>query len=146
MLCLRPGPADVRTLTTPGVPPIRWEPRPAPPWPLTISCLVSASNRMVVLRASSSSVLSQSFACSQIQGGSVTWASQSKVGKSFVMGANCCTGMLHLLRVVLLWLYYSALPSSTVRLTTMVVPCFVHLSNTCALLAFRTSVPLVCGI
>src|SRR5215813_3780331 len=62
-----------------------------------MSCLVSASYHMVVLRASSSSLVSQSLACSQIQGGSVTWASQSNVGKSFVIGANCCTGMLHLL-------------------------------------------------
>src|SRR5262252_4014914 len=62
-----------------------------------MSCLVSASNHMVVFRASISSLVSQSLARSQIQGGSVTWASQSKVGKSLVMGANCCKGMLHLL-------------------------------------------------
>jgi hypothetical protein len=30
-------------------------------------------------------------------GGSVTWASQSKVAKSLVMGANFCTGILYLL-------------------------------------------------
>src|SRR5712692_1622904 len=101
MLCLRPGPAEVRILTTAGVPPIRWEPRPAPAWPLTMSCLVSASNHMVVLRASSSSVVSQSFARSQIQGGSVTWASQSKVRKSLVIGANFWMGMRHLLFVLL---------------------------------------------
>src|SRR5205814_4499720 len=101
MSCLRPGPARVRTLTIPGVPPMRWDPRPAPALPLTMSCLVSASNHMVVLRASSSSLVSQSLARSQIQGGSVTWASQSKVGKSLVIGANFCTGMLHLL---LVWL------------------------------------------
>src|SRR5215470_4897570 len=62
-----------------------------------MSCLVSASNHMVVLRASSSSLVSQSLARSHIQGGSVTWASQSKVGKSFVMGANCWMGILGLL-------------------------------------------------
>src|SRR5207247_6918008 len=97
MSCLRPGPARVRTLTIPGVPPMRWDPRPAPALPLTINCLVSASNHMVVLRAASSSLVSQSLARSHIQGGSVTWASQSKVGKSLVIGANFCTGMLHLL-------------------------------------------------
>ena len=72
----------------PRRPPISWEPMPDPGTPFTISCLLSASNHMVVLRASSSSLVSQSLARSQIQGGSVTWASQSKVGKSLVMGAN----------------------------------------------------------
>src|SRR4051794_8283165 len=73
-----------------------------------MSCLVSASNHMVVLRASSSSLVSQSLARSHIQGGSVTWASQSKVGKSLVMGANCCMGILGLL-LGMRWLQNSAL-------------------------------------
>src|SRR5262245_23006415 len=73
---------------------------PAPAWPLIMSCLVSASNHIVVLRASSSSLLSQSLARSHIQAGSVTWASQSKVGKSFVIGANFWIGMLFLLCLV----------------------------------------------
>ena len=97
MSCLSPGPARERIFTTPGVPPIRCEPRPVPAWPLTISCLVSWSNHIVVLSASSSSFVSQSLACSQIQGGSVTCASQSKVGKSLVIGANFWVGIRSLL-------------------------------------------------
>ena len=97
MLCLSPGPASERIFTTPGVPPMRCEPRPAPAWPLTMSCLVSWSNHIVVLSAANSSCVSQSLARSHIQGGSVTCASQSKVGKSLVIGVNFWVGIFFLL-------------------------------------------------
>src|SRR5262252_1307363 len=97
MSCLTPGPALVMTRMVPGIPPRRGEPIPAPAWPLTINCWLSASHQMVALRASNSSLVRYSWARSQILGGSVTWASQSKVAKSLVMGAKVCTGMLYLL-------------------------------------------------
>src|SRR5215467_16208298 len=97
MSCLTPGPALVMTRMVPGIPPRRGEPMPAPALPLTISCWLSASHQIVALRASNSSLVRYAWACSQILGGSVTWASQSKVAKSLVMGANVCTGMLYLL-------------------------------------------------
>src|SRR5712691_10454988 len=97
MSCLTPGPALVITRIVPGIPPRRGEPMPAQALPLTINCWLSASHQMVALRASNSSLVRYSWARSQILGGSVTWASQSKVAKSLVMGANVCTGMLYLL-------------------------------------------------
>src|SRR5262245_15352594 len=97
MSCLTPGPALVMTRMVPGIPPRRGEPMPAPALPLTINCWLSASHQMVALRASNSSLVRYAWARSQILGGSVTWASQSKVAKSLVMGANVCTGMLSLL-------------------------------------------------
>src|SRR6266704_3984370 len=101
MSCLTPGPAFVMTRIVPGIPPRRGEPMPAPALPLTINCWVSASHQIVALRASNSSLVRYSEARSQILGGSVTWASQSKVAKSLVIGANVCTGMLSLLSQLL---------------------------------------------
>ena len=69
---------------------------PTPALPLTMSCLLSESNQIVVLSACSSSSERYSWARSQMTGGSVTWASQSKVAKSLVIGSNRCTGMAHL--------------------------------------------------
>src|SRR5919202_1253692 len=97
MSCLTPGPALVMTRIVLGIPPRRGEPMPAPALPLTMSCWLSASHQIVALRAANSSSVRYSWARSQILGGSVTWASQSKVAKSLVMGANVCTGMLSLL-------------------------------------------------
>src|SRR5262245_61055723 len=94
MSCLTPGPALVMTRMVPGTPPRRGEPIPAPALPLTTNCWLSASHQIVALRASNSSGVRYAWARSQILGGSVTWASQSKVAKSLVMGANVCTGML----------------------------------------------------
>ena len=71
---------------------------PTPALPLTISCLLSESNQIVVLSACNSSSERYSWARSQITGGSVTCASQSKVAKSLVIGSNRCTGMGHLRR------------------------------------------------
>src|SRR5215475_1791298 len=102
MSCLTPGPALVMTRMVPGIPPRRGEPIPAPAWPLTINCWLSASHQMVAFRASNSSPVRYSWARSQILGGSVTCASQSKVAKSLVMGANVCTGMLYLLSKMML--------------------------------------------
>src|SRR5215831_13256260 len=99
MSCLTPGPALVITRIVPGIPPRRGEPMPAPALPLTINCWLAASHQMVALRASNSSLVRYTWARSQILGGSVTWASQSKVAKSLVMGANVCTGMLYLLSI-----------------------------------------------
>src|SRR5262245_3963816 len=101
MSCLTPGPALVMTRMVPGIPPRRGEPMPAPALPLTINCWLSVSHQIVALRASNSSLVKYSWARSQILGGSVTWASQSKVAKSLVMGANVCTGMLSLLSKLL---------------------------------------------
>src|SRR5476651_1368373 len=50
---------------------------------------------MVERSASISSRVRNSEARSQISGGSVTWASQSKVAKVFVIGAKRWTGMVH---------------------------------------------------
>src|SRR5215470_5533973 len=97
MSCLRPGPATVVTRITPGAPPIFWTPAPAPTLPLTSNCWVAGSHQHVALRASNSSVVRYAWARSHILGGSVMWASQSKVAKSLVMGANVWTGMLYLL-------------------------------------------------
>src|SRR5579885_2147851 len=72
---------------------MRCEPSPVLAKPLTTSCLLSGSNQMLFLSASYSSRVSQSFARSQSQGGSATCASQSKVGKFLVIGANFCTGI-----------------------------------------------------
>src|ERR671925_1005739 len=102
MSCLTPGPALVMTRMVPGMPPRRGEPMPAPALPLTMSCWLSASHQIVALRASNSSLIRYAWARSQILGGSVTWASQSKVAKSLVMGANVCTGMLYLLSKMVL--------------------------------------------
>src|SRR5919108_5999783 len=99
MSCLTPGPALVMTRMVPGIPPRRGEPMPAPALPLTINCWLSASHQIVALRAANSSLVRYAWARSQILGGSVTWASQSKVAKSLVMGANVCTGMLYLLSI-----------------------------------------------
>src|SRR5712691_3374128 len=99
MSCLTPGPALVMTRMVPGIPPRRGEPMPAPALPLTMSCWLSVSHQIVALRASNSSLVRYAWARSQILGGSVTWASQSKVAKSLVIGANCCTGMLYLLSI-----------------------------------------------
>ena len=63
-----------------------------------MSCSLSESNQIVVLSACSSSSDRCSWARSQMTGGSVTWASQSKVAKSLVIGSNRCTGMGHLRR------------------------------------------------
>ena len=93
MSCLRPGPASESTFTMPGVPPTRCAPMPAPARPFTTSWRVSASYQMDVFKASYSSGASHSLARSQIHGGSATWASQSKVGKLLVIGANFWTGM-----------------------------------------------------
>src|SRR5208282_5190324 len=93
MSCLRPGPASERTFTIPALPPICCDPIPVFAWPLTTSCLLAGSNQMLLFSASNSSVVSQSFARSQSHGGSVTCASQSKVGKFLVIGANFWTGI-----------------------------------------------------
>ena len=76
------------TFTIPGEPWIRCDPSPLPALPLTISWSLSGSNQIVFLSASSSSLVSQSLARSHNHGGSVTCASQSKVGNVFVIGAN----------------------------------------------------------
>src|SRR5215469_13435488 len=93
MSCLRPGPASDSTFTIPGAPWMRCEPRPEFATPLTTSCLESASNQMLLLSASYSSRVSHSLARSHSHGGSATCASQSKVGKVLVRGANFWTGI-----------------------------------------------------
>src|SRR5215831_7241353 len=93
MSCLTPGPAFVITRIVPGTPPLRGEPSPTPARPLTISRRLSASHQIVRFNASSSSRVRKSWARSQISGGSVTCASQSKVAKSFFIGAKRWTGI-----------------------------------------------------
>ena len=88
MSCLTPGPALVMTRIVPGIPPLRGEPSPTPARPLTIKRRLSASHQIVCFNASSSSRVRNSCARSQISGGSVTCASQSKVAKSLVIGTK----------------------------------------------------------
>jgi hypothetical protein len=76
------------TRIVPGMPPLRGEPSPTPARPLTINRRLSASHQIVCFNASSSSRVRKSLARSQISGGSVTWASQSKIAKSLVIGAK----------------------------------------------------------
>ena len=88
MSCLTPGPALVMTRIVPGMPPLARRADADPARPLTINCRLSASHQIVRFRASNSSRVRNSWARSQISGGSVTCASQSKVAKSLVIGAN----------------------------------------------------------
>ena len=60
--------------------------------PLTSNWFVSASYHIVAFSASSSSLVKLSAALSHTLAGSTIWASQSKVGKSLVIGLNLWTG------------------------------------------------------
>ena len=66
-------------------------------FPLISNWFVSAWYHIVDFRASSSSLVRWSAAWAQIFAGSTTWASQSKVGKSLVIGLNLWTGKVDLL-------------------------------------------------
>src|SRR5215475_4485984 len=93
MSCFTPGPALLITRIVPGMPPRLGEPIPTPALPSTINCWVSLSHQIVARSASISSRVRNSLARSQMSGGSVTCASQSKVGKSLVIGSKVWIGM-----------------------------------------------------